>query len=65
MQRAGVDLNTIRAWLCHASLETAPIYADLDIEAKAKTIALFDADKPAPARPVRDDKGLMDFLRAL
>lgn len=65
MLRAGVDLNTIRAWLGHASLESTLIYADLDLEAKAKAIALCDADEPAPARPVRDDKGLMDFLRAL
>ncbi len=65
MLRAGVDLNTIRAWLGHASLESTLIYADLDLEAKAKAIALCDADEPAPARPVRDDKGLMDFLRTL
>ena len=63
MLRAGVDLNTIRAWLGHASLESTLIYADL--EAKAKAIALCDADEPAPARPVRDDKGLMVFLRTL
>ncbi len=65
MLRAGVDLNTIRAWLGHASLATTLIYADLDLEAKARAVALCDADEPGPARPIREDKGLIDFLRTL
>ena len=32
--RAGVDLNTIRAWLGHVSLETTNIYAEIDLEMK-------------------------------
>jgi integrase/recombinase XerD len=37
--RAGVDLNTIRAWLGHVSLDTTNIYAEVDIEMKAKALA--------------------------
>lgn len=28
--RAGVDINTIRAWLVHVSLNTTNIYAEVD-----------------------------------
>jgi site-specific recombinase XerD len=34
--RAGVDINTIRAWLGHVSLDTTNIYAEIDLEMKAK-----------------------------
>ena len=36
--RAGVDLNTIRAWLGHASLDTTHIYAESDLDMKAKAL---------------------------
>jgi integrase/recombinase XerD len=34
--RAGVDINTVRAWLGHVSLDTTNIYAEIDLETKAK-----------------------------
>ena len=36
--RAGVDINTIRAWLGHVSLETTNKYAEVDLEMKAKAL---------------------------
>jgi site-specific recombinase XerC len=42
--RAGVDINTIRGWLGHVSLDTTNIYAEIDFEMKAKSLA-----KCAPA----------------
>ena len=60
-----MDLNTIRAWLGHASLDTTTVYAEIDLATKAQAIALYDADEPAPTQPVRDDKGAMAFLRSL
>ena len=30
--RVGVDINTIRAWLGHVSLETTNRYAEADLE---------------------------------
>ena len=30
--RAGVDINTIRAWLGHVSLDTTHIYAEIGLE---------------------------------
>jgi integrase/recombinase XerD len=40
--RAGVDINTIRAWLGHVSLDTTHIYAEVDMEMKAKALASVD-----------------------
>jgi integrase/recombinase XerD len=37
--RAGVDINTIRAWLGHVPLDTTHIYVELDMEMKAKALA--------------------------
>ena len=65
MRRANVDLHTISVWLGHASLDTTAIYAEIDLETKAKAVAVFDADEPAPARSYRNDEGLMAFLRSL
>ena len=63
--RAGVDLNTIRAWLGHASLDTTNIYAEIDLEMKAKAMALCDAAEPGPDRPWKENKGLIAFLNAM
>ena len=63
--RAKVDLNTIRAWLGHASLDTTNIYTDIDLEMKAKALALCDAADPGPIRPWKKNKGLMKFLNSL
>ena len=63
--QAGIDLNTIRAWLGHASLDTTNIYAEIDLEMKAKAMALCDAAPSRPDRPWKTNKGLMAFLVAL
>ena len=60
--QAGVDLNTIRAWLGHISLDTTNIYAEIDIEMKARAMALCDA---AQSGPWKQNKGIMAFLGAL
>ena len=63
--RAGVDLNTIRAWLGHVSLNTTNIYAEIDLEMKAKAVALCDTTNPGPNRPWKENKGLIAFLKSL
>ena len=60
-----VDLNTIRAWLGHVSLNTTNIYAEIDLETKAKAMALCDATTPEPGRSWKEDKGLIAFLKSL
>jgi len=65
--RGGVDINTIRAWLGHVSIDTTNVYAEVDLETKAEMLAAcgsFTAGK-APTRRWRDDPSLMRFLRSL
>jgi site-specific recombinase XerD len=64
--RAGVDINTVRAWLGHVSLDTTNIYAEIDLETKAKALAKCEVgDAPKPKPRWREDPGLMAFLRSL
>jgi site-specific recombinase XerD len=63
--RAGVDINTIRAWLGHVSLATTNVYAEVDLEMKAKALANCEVKEPEPQKPWRENKGLMEFLRSL
>jgi len=64
--RAGVDINTIRAWLGHVSIDTTNIYAEMDLEMKAKALAKCDVTETCQRkRHWRDDPALMTFLRAL
>jgi site-specific recombinase XerD len=62
---AGVDINTIRAWLGHVSLNTTNVYAEIDLEMKAKALAHCEVEKEEPQPPWREDQGLMEFLRSL
>jgi integrase/recombinase XerD len=63
--RSGVDINTIRAWLGHVSLATTNVYAEVDLEMKAKALANCEVKEDMPKKPWREDKGLMEFLRTL
>jgi len=64
--RAGVDLNTIRAWLGHVSLDTTNIYAETDLAMKAKALAACDPGGGSRRKKRwRDDPNLMEFLRKL
>jgi integrase/recombinase XerD len=63
--RSGVDINTIRAWLGHVSLETTNVYAEVDLEMKAKALANCEVKAGKAKKPWREDKGLMEFLRTL
>lgn len=67
--RAGVDINTIRAWLGHVSLETTNRYAEVDLEMKAQaleTCAVSGPDSaPRPSPSWHADTDLMAFLASL
>jgi site-specific recombinase XerD len=63
--RAGVDINTIRAWLGHVSLATTNVYAEIDLEMKAKALANCEVEEAKPHKPWREETGLMEFLRSL
>lgn len=63
--RAGVDINTIRAWLGHVSLNTTNVYAEVNLEMKAEALAACEVKGTDACRPWREDRGLMAFLRSL
>jgi integrase len=65
--RAGVDLNTIRAWLGHVSLDTTNIYAETDLAIKAKALAACDpgGGRRRSKKKWRADPSIMEFLRKL
>jgi site-specific recombinase XerD len=65
--RAGVDLNTIRAWLGHVSLDTTNIYAETDLALKAKALAACDPGdgQRRTSKRWRDNPSLMEFLHKL
>ncbi len=63
--RAGVDINTIRAWLGHVSLATTNVYAEVDLQMKAEALAGCEIGDSGPRQPWREDAGLMEFLRTL
>ena len=62
---AGVDINTVRAWLGHATINTTNIYAEIDLKLKAKAVALCDVGPPQPIRSWKDNQDLMAFLKSL
>ncbi|MDI7260918.1 MAG: tyrosine-type recombinase/integrase, partial [Thermodesulfobacteriota bacterium] len=64
--RAGVDINTSRAWLGHVSLNTTNIYAEVDLEMKAKALAHCEIPlSEQTRRPWHNSREVMAFLRAL
>ena len=66
--QSNVDLNMIRSWLGHASIETTNGYVEIDLEMKRKT--LRSAEKLIPKRAKRrgawrDDQQLLAWLATL
>ncbi len=63
--RAGVDINTIRAWLGHVSIKTTMVYAELDLEMKAKALSTCEVTGETSTLHWSDDASLMSFLQSL
>jgi len=65
--RSGVDINTIRAWLGHVSIDTTNIYAEVDLQRKAEILKRSTAvHTTGPQHKTwRDDPSLISFLRSL
>lgn len=67
---AGVEINVIRAWLGHVSLETTNRYAEINLRMKAEALAVcepsFDSSAVSHRGPVwRDDPDLLKWLQSL
>lgn len=64
--RAGVDINTVRAWLGHVSVDTTNIYAETDLSTKARALAACEVEADSnKIGPWKTDRGLLEFLRSL
>jgi len=64
--RSGSDLNTIRGWLGHASLDTTNVYAELDLDAKSEALAkCVPPSRSAGRTSWKTKPKLMEFLRSL
>ncbi len=63
--RADVDINTIRAWMGHVSVNTTNFYAEVDLEMKAKALATCEIRGAVPPKRWKEDVALMQFLRSL
>ncbi len=64
--QAGVDINTIRAWLGHVSIDTTSIYAETDLATKKRALATLDRGGTAQkAGGWSKQPALLEFLRAL
>lgn len=65
--RSGVDINTIRAWLGHVSLDTTHIYAEVDLELKAKALARCEVPQSSAVAVEHwsNNSALLTFLKSL
>lgn len=59
---AGIDINTIRAWLGHSSIETTNIYASITLEMKQKAIDKCSL-KSAQSKAIWKTKSFSTFLK--
>lgn len=67
---SGVEVNVIRGWLGHVSLDTTNRYAELTLRAKAEALRACEIGSGISAASRRratwqDDKTLLDWLNAL
>ncbi|MEZ4243357.1 MAG: tyrosine-type recombinase/integrase [Nitrospira sp.] len=66
--QSGVDLNMIRSWLGHASIETTHGYVELDLDMKRKVLQATDQWLPrsTTTRPSwQKDPGILAWLSQL
>lgn len=67
---SGVEINVIRAWLGHVSLDTTNRYAELTLRAKAEALRVcevkVESSAASHARTAwKDDKALLEWLNSL
>ena len=66
--QSNVDLNMIRSWLGHASIETTHGYVEIDLEMKRKTLQSCEKLLPSKGKrgPVwQRDKDILSWLSKL
>lgn len=63
--KSGVDINTVRAWLGHVSIDTTNIYAQVDLEMKTKALRHTEIFDKATGKRWKGKHGVVQFLRSL
>ena len=64
--QAGVDINTIRAWLGHVSIDTTNIYAETDLATKKRALATLDRGRTGKRHGGwAKQADVIEFLRSL
>lgn len=63
--RSGVDINTIRAWLGHVSLDTTNVYAVVDLEMKANALSHCEIVQKLSKKREWKNEDTMAFLKTL
>lgn len=61
---AGIDINIVRAWLGHTSVDTTNVYAEISLKMKAEAMALCDVDETDSGGTWKEDESLMAFLKS-
>jgi len=67
LYEAGTDINTIRAWLGHASVNTTNIYTEVSLmmkETAIKSLTTTSGNENIPKK-WKSNTGIMDFLKNL
>jgi site-specific recombinase XerD len=62
--QSGVDLNTIRCWLGHASVATTNRYVEIDLEMKRRALEGVRSP-PSSRKPTMPDAALLTWLESL
>lgn len=66
--QSGVDLNMIRSWLGHSSIETTNLYIEIDLEMKQKTLQATEKLLPKTSKKGpswRRDPSILEWLKDL
>jgi site-specific recombinase XerD len=63
--QAGVDLNVVRSWLGHASIETTHAYVEIDLQMKRAALDACEPPGLKSASPTWKEPDLLKWLEAL
>jgi site-specific recombinase XerD len=63
--QSGVDLNVVRHWLGHSSIETTHAYVDIDMETKKAALDSCGPVRPRSRRPHWKQPDLLKWLESL
>ncbi len=63
--QAGVDINTIRAWLGHVSINTTNIYAEVNLEMRANALECCEIVSNQKQKRWCENEELMNFLDSI